>query len=115
LVELDGGKWGLVAQCQPLASPRSFRATVVPLGHAGEGESEQGEVGAWSLCRLGSGGGVVVVLNAGWGCLTAEREEKRNGEDLPKIFSGSSHPLCPGATGQGLGLGCERGKREKEW
>jgi hypothetical protein len=43
----------------------------------------------------------------------AEREEKRKGEDLPKIFSGSSHPLCPGATGQGLG--CEREQREKEW
>jgi hypothetical protein len=24
----------------------------------------------------------VVVLNAGWGCSTVEREEKRNGEDL---------------------------------
>jgi hypothetical protein len=115
LVKLDGGKWGLVAQCRPLASPRSFRAMVVPSGHAGESESEQGEVGAWSFCRLGSGGGVVVVLNAGWGCLSAEEEGKRNGEDLPKIFSGSSHPLCPGATGQGLGLGCERGQREKEW
>jgi hypothetical protein len=45
----------------------------------------------------------------------AEREEKINGEDLPKIFSGSSHPLCSGATGQGLGLGCEREQREKEW
>jgi hypothetical protein len=79
LVELDGGKWDLVAQCQPLASPQSFRATVVPSGHANEGKSEQGEVGAWSLCRLGSGGGVVVELNAGWGYLMAEEEEKRNG------------------------------------
>jgi hypothetical protein len=32
-----------------------------------------------------------------------------------KIFSGSSHSLCPGATGQGLGLGCEREQREMEW
>jgi hypothetical protein len=64
---------------------------------------------------LGSGGDVVVAVDSGWGCSTAEREEKRKGEDLPKTFSGSSHPLCPGATGQGLGLGCERGQREKVW
>jgi hypothetical protein len=36
LVELDGGEWGLVAQCRPVASPRSFRATVVLSGYAGE-------------------------------------------------------------------------------
>jgi hypothetical protein len=32
-----------------------------------------------------------------------------------KIFLGSSDSLCPGATGQGLGLGCEREQREMEW
>jgi hypothetical protein len=32
-----------------------------------------------------------------------------------KIFSGSSHSLCLGATGQGIGLGCEREQREMEW
>jgi hypothetical protein len=36
LVELGGGEWGLVAQCRPVASPRSFRATVVLSGYAGE-------------------------------------------------------------------------------
>jgi hypothetical protein len=28
LVECGGGEWGRVAQCRPVASPRSFRATV---------------------------------------------------------------------------------------
>jgi hypothetical protein len=44
-----------------------------------------------------------------------EGGEKERERISPKIFSGSSHPLCPGATGQGFGLGCERGQREMEW
>jgi hypothetical protein len=55
------------------------------------------------------------MLNAGWGCSTIEREGKEMERISSKIFSGTSHSLCPGATGQGLGLGCEREQREMEW
>jgi hypothetical protein len=36
LVELGGGEWGLVAQCRPVASPRSSSETVGHSGYAGE-------------------------------------------------------------------------------
>jgi hypothetical protein len=54
LVERGGGEWSLVARCRPLASLRSLHPMVVPSGHVGEREGVQGEVRAWSLCRLGS-------------------------------------------------------------
>jgi hypothetical protein len=44
--------------------------------------------------------------------------QKREGKEMEKIFSkissGSSHALCPGATGQGLELVSERDQREME-
>jgi hypothetical protein len=36
LVEVGGGEWGLVAQCQLVASPRSSNATVGHSGYAGK-------------------------------------------------------------------------------
>jgi hypothetical protein len=45
-------------------------------------ERKRGEVGARFHCLLGSGGGVVVMLNAGWGCSSAGEGEERDGEDL---------------------------------
>jgi hypothetical protein len=44
LVELDGGKWGLLAWGLALASPLSLSPTSGCPGHAGEREGWQGEV-----------------------------------------------------------------------
>jgi hypothetical protein len=67
LVELGGGEWGLVAQCRPAASPRSFSAMGVRPGLAGEEERGPGEVGLGLSACWGRGGVVVVVLASGWG------------------------------------------------
>jgi hypothetical protein len=44
LVELDGGKWGLLARGLALASPLSLSPTGGCPGHAGERGGWQGEV-----------------------------------------------------------------------
>jgi hypothetical protein len=67
LVELDGGKWGLMAQWWSMASLRSLRPMGVCPGHARERGRGQGEVSVVSLCRVGSSGAGVGVLITGWG------------------------------------------------
>jgi hypothetical protein len=57
----------------------------------------------------------VEVLLTGWGCSSAEREGKRNGEDLNQDLLG----LLPFLVSRGYRTraraGCEREQREMEW
>jgi hypothetical protein len=93
-----GAWWRSASRWLPLeASGQRSCSLVMPAR-----ERERGEVGARFHCMLGSGGGVVAMLNAGWGYPSAGGERKEMEKIFSKISSGSSHALCPGATGQGF-------------
>jgi hypothetical protein len=55
------------------------------------------------------------MLNAGWGCSTAEREGKRNGEDLLQDLLGLLPFLVSRSYRTRARVGCEREQREMEW
>jgi hypothetical protein len=55
------------------------------------------------------------MLNAGWGCSTAEREGKRNGEDLLQDLLGLLPFLVSRSYRTRARAGCEREQREMEW
>jgi hypothetical protein len=55
------------------------------------------------------------MLNAGWGCSTAEREGKRNGEDLHQDLLGFLPFLVSRSYRTRARAGCEREQREMEW
>jgi hypothetical protein len=55
------------------------------------------------------------MLNAGWGCSTAEREGKRNEEDLHQDLLGFLPFLVSRSYRTRARDGCEREQREMEW
>jgi hypothetical protein len=55
------------------------------------------------------------MLNAGWGCSTAEGEGKRSGEDLHQDLLGLLPFLVSRSYRTKARAGCERDQREREW